>query len=55
MTQSQSRRAKQNRRRLARATARYFSKLDDEAVKEENLLAARLHLTKRIIQEIDQS
>jgi hypothetical protein len=55
MMQSQSRRKKKNRRKLARATARYFRKLDDEAVKEENQLAARLRLTKQIIREIDRS
>jgi hypothetical protein len=55
MTQSQSRRKKKNCRGLARATARYFRQLDDEAVKDENLSAASLRLTKRIIQEIDQS
>jgi hypothetical protein len=50
-----SRGAKKNRRRLARATARYFRKLDDEAVKEENRSAARLRLTKRNSEEIDRS
>jgi hypothetical protein len=39
MAQSQSRCAKENRRRLARATARYFRELDEKAVEEENQLA----------------
>jgi hypothetical protein len=55
MTQSKSRPKKKNRRRLARATARYFRELEDSAVKNENLLAATLRLTKRTIQEIDRS
>jgi hypothetical protein len=55
MTPSQSRRKKKNRRRLARATARYFRELDESAVKDEKLLAARFRLTKRISQEIDRS
>jgi hypothetical protein len=57
MTRSQSRGAKANRRRLARATARYFRKLDEEAVKDEKQLAVSLRLarTQRIYQEIDQS
>jgi hypothetical protein len=50
-----SRGAKKNRRRLARSTARYFRELEDSAVKDENRLAARLRLTKRISQEIDRS
>ena len=49
------RRAKENRRKLARATARYFRELDESAVKDENLLAARLRLTRRTIQDIDRS
>jgi hypothetical protein len=53
--QSQSPRVKKNRRKLARATARYFRELDERAVKDENLLAARLRLTKRIYAEIDRS
>jgi hypothetical protein len=52
MTQPQSRSAKTNRRKLARATARYFRELDDEAVKQEKRLVASLRLTKRIKQEI---
>jgi hypothetical protein len=55
MTQSQPRRKKENRWKLARATARYFRERDEAAVKDENLLAASLRLTKRVIQEIDRS
>ncbi|MBZ5493361.1 MAG: hypothetical protein LAO76_20785 [Acidobacteriia bacterium] len=55
MTQSQSRRKKKIRPKLAQATARYFRKLDEIAAKEENLLAASLRLTKPLIQDIDRS
>lgn len=55
MTQSQSRHKKKNRRKLARATALYFRELNERAVKDENLLAARLRLTRRTIQDIDRS
>jgi hypothetical protein len=55
MTQPQSRPKKKNRRKLARATARYFRELDESAVKDENLLAERLRLTKRNSEEIDRS
>ena len=55
MTQSQSRPKKKNRRKLACATARYFRELNESAVKDENLLTARLRLTKRIYAEIDRS
>ena len=55
MTQAQSRPKNKNRRKLARATTRYFREIDENAVKDENLLAARLRLTTRIKEEIDRS
>jgi hypothetical protein len=48
MTQSPSRLKKKNRRRLARATARYFCELDEAVLKEENRLVVSLCSKKRI-------